>query len=86
MTAGRKRERPVLTTRVAGKTCVMARDDPSTQELRLEQLRRSDDEREAAQRSDSPSAARAHARRAERADYLSEKLAEREVAEREGNG
>jgi hypothetical protein len=62
----------------------MAPDDPSTtQELRLDQLRRASGERGAAQESDTASEQRTHERRAERAAYLSEKLAERERTERE---
>ncbi|HSD78337.1 MAG TPA: hypothetical protein VLA98_13075 [Solirubrobacteraceae bacterium] len=57
-------------------------DATTTQELRVEQLRRAGEERDAAVRTRSPRATRAHERRAERADYLSEKLAERERSER----
>jgi len=58
-------------------------DDPTTQELKLGQLRREAGERAQARTSETPAAGRAHARRAEKASYLKEKLAERERAERE---
>lgn len=55
--------------------------DPTTEELRLSQLRRERREREAAERDDEEAAV--HARRAERAAYLREKLEQRARAERE---
>jgi hypothetical protein len=57
-------------------------DDPSTQELKQAQRQREAGEREAAERSGTGKEARAHARRADRAAYLSEKLGERERSER----
>ena len=62
----------------------MGHDDPSTtRELRLGQLRRAGGERKAAKASASGDEERTHDRRAERAAYHSEKLAERERSERE---
>jgi hypothetical protein len=55
--------------------------DPKTEELRVEQVQRAREER--AQARDAPQDAeeRQHERRADKADYLSEKLAERADAE-----
>jgi hypothetical protein len=58
-------------------------DDRSTQELEQAQRRREATERAAAEHSPTGKEARTHARRADRAAYLSEKLEERERAERE---
>ncbi len=54
----------------------------TTQELRLEQLRREQEEEQTAEHEPTPDGTEKHARRAERAAYLKEKLAEREAAER----
>jgi hypothetical protein len=61
----------------------MGEDTPSTQELRLGQLRREQGERRAAEASDTGAEERLHDRRADRAAYLREKLEERERSERE---
>ena len=58
-------------------------EDPTTQELRLEQLQRERDEREAASEGVTPDDAEQHERRAEKASYLRDKLEERAQAERE---
>lgn len=57
-------------------------DDPSTEELRLSQLRRESAERSEAERAPSAAEGEQHARRAEKADYLKRKLEERAEAER----
>jgi hypothetical protein len=57
--------------------------DPRTEELRLEQIQRERSERDRAEESDEPSETHQHIRRAEKADYLREKLAERARAEDE---
>ncbi len=57
----------------------MADDD--TEELRIEQAKRERDEREAAREADLPAEERAHERRAAKAAYLREKLAERAESE-----
>lgn len=57
-------------------------DDPSTEELRLSQLRRENAERQEAEKALSESEGEQHARRAEKADYLRRKLEERAEAER----
>jgi hypothetical protein len=62
---------------------VTAEEDPTTQELRLEQLRREATERERAGTSIEEDEAEQHERRAEKASYLREKLEERAEAERE---
>ncbi len=59
-------------------------EDPTTQELRLEQLRREEAEREEAREAGSEDEAEQHGRRAEKAEYLREKLEERAEFEREG--
>jgi hypothetical protein len=61
-------------------------EDPTTQELRLEQLRREASERERAGRSIEEDEAEQHERRADKASYLRAKLEERARAEREAGG
>jgi hypothetical protein len=58
-------------------------EDPTTQELRLEQLRKEKEEREEERQSTTEDEAEQHERRAEKADYLKRKLEERAEAERE---
>jgi hypothetical protein len=57
-------------------------EDPTTQELRLEQLRREEAERDRAERSPDPDDTNQHQARAAKASYLREKLEERAAAER----
>jgi hypothetical protein len=57
--------------------------DPKTEELRLDQIERARRERTRAGDAEEPAAGEAHARRADKADYLREKLAERARAEDE---
>jgi hypothetical protein len=64
----------------------MSEEDPTTQELRLEQLQRESTERERADTSVEEDEAEQHERRAEKAGYLREKLEERARAEREAGG
>ena len=62
-----------------------ARDDdadPETRELKLQQDERARDESRFARDADQPADQRAHERRAEKAAYLRDKLAEAERAER----
>jgi hypothetical protein len=54
----------------------MREDDPSTETLRLEQVRREQAERERAQQATTEAEERAAARRAEKAAYLRDKLDE----------
>jgi hypothetical protein len=61
-----------------------ADDEPSAQELKLGQGRRAEAEREAAEGAADPDEQATHGRRAEKADYLRDRLAEREASEREG--
>jgi hypothetical protein len=58
-------------------------EDPTTQELRLEQLQREAAERDRAVESDDPDETEQHERRADKASYLREKLEERAESERE---
>jgi hypothetical protein len=58
-------------------------EDPTTQELRLEQLRREQSEREAEAGETDENAGEAHRRRADKAAYLREQLEKRAEAERE---
>ena len=58
-------------------------EDPTTEELRIEQLQRERAERDAAAGGVTPDDTEQHERRAERASYLHEKLEERARAERE---
>jgi hypothetical protein len=60
-------------------------EEPTTQELRLEQTRREAAEREEAKESPSEDEAEQHARRADKADYLKRKLEERAESEREAD-
>ena len=53
-------------------------DEPTTQELRLEQIQREREEHARAQSAATPDEAHAAARRAEKAAYLKEKLTEQE--------
>jgi hypothetical protein len=57
--------------------------DPKTEELRIEQIERERTERERARESEEAAETRQHERRADKADYLREKLAERARAEDE---
>jgi hypothetical protein len=57
--------------------------DPTTEGMRLEQIERAARERERADEADEKAAEKAHGRRADKADYLREKLAERAKAEDE---
>jgi hypothetical protein len=58
-------------------------EDPTTQELRLDQLRREATERDRAETSVEEDEAEQHERRAEKASYLREKLEQRAESERE---
>ncbi len=60
-------------------------DDPSTEELRIDQAAREEREREAAERAEDDQEAAQHDRRAEKSAYLRSKLEERERAERESD-
>jgi hypothetical protein len=57
-------------------------EDPTTEELRLDQLRRELDEREQAEHGETPDDTDQHEARAAKAGYLREKLEERAEAER----
>ncbi len=57
-------------------------EDPITQELRVEQFRREDVEREQAEAAPDEEEEAQHERRADKAAYLREKLEERAVAEK----
>ena len=58
-------------------------EDPKTEELRITQAGREDDERARAETAEDPEEVAAHARRAAKAAYLREKLEQRAEAERE---
>jgi hypothetical protein len=58
-------------------------DDPSTEELRVRQARREEEERRQADDEPTMDGTEKHARRADKADYLRQKLEERARAERE---
>ena len=57
-------------------------DNPTTEELRISQLRREGSERREAENAGSDPEVEQHERRAEKAAYLKRKLEEREEAER----
>jgi hypothetical protein len=58
-------------------------EDPTTQELRVRQARREQEERRQAEDDPTEDGAEKHSRRADKADYLKRKLEERARAERE---
>ena len=60
--------------------------DPKTEEMQLEQLRREKGERDQADEATDSHEAVTHKRRADRAAYLREKLAERARSEDEPDG
>ena len=64
--------------------CIASEEEPKTEELRIAQRERADDERGRADTSETPDEHHQHERRADKADYLAEKLAERERSERDG--
>jgi hypothetical protein len=55
--------------------------DPKTEELRVQQVKRELEEHDLARKADVASEERQHERRAERAEYLREKLDERAESE-----
>ena len=57
--------------------------DPTTEGMRLDQIERAAREKERADEADEKAAEKSHTRRADKADYLREKLAERAKAEDE---
>ena len=60
----------------------MSEEDPTTQELRLEQLQRERSERERAGSAPVEDEAEQHDRRADKASYLRQKLEQRAASER----
>lgn len=66
-----------------GTVKVMEEEDPTTQELRVDQVRREAAERERAEQAPTEDAAEQHARRAERNAFLRERLEQRAEAERQ---
>ena len=58
-------------------------DEPTTEELRVAQFQEEQGERERARRSEEGEETKRHARRADKAAYLREKLEERAESERE---
>jgi hypothetical protein len=63
----------------------MTEEDPTTQELRVKQREREDEERDRAERSAQEDDTAQHEARAKKAGYLAEKLEERAQAEREAS-
>ena len=61
----------------------MTAEDPTTQELRVEQLKRELAEKEAAEQADTSAQTETHDARAMKAEYLRAKLEERAQSERE---
>ena len=59
------------------------REEPTTGELKVEQLKRELAERERAEQADDPTETGTWERRADKSEYLRRKLEEREKAERE---
>jgi hypothetical protein len=64
---------------------VSGEEDPTTEELRVEQLERELSERRQAEEGVTDDEAEQHARRADKAGYLREKLEQRARAEREAD-
>ena len=63
----------------------MLADEHDTEELRIEQERRALDEQRAAREADTEEETKSHKRRAEKSEYLREKLEERERSERDAS-
>jgi hypothetical protein len=63
----------------------MAAEEPKTGELHQTQEHKVTEERELAERADEPAEERQHQRRADKAAYLKEKLAERERSEQDAD-
>jgi hypothetical protein len=61
-------------------------EDPTTEELRIEQLQRAEEERKRAQEDPTDEGTGQHEARAAKADYLRKKLEERGEAERRAAG
>lgn len=61
----------------------MEDDNPTTQELKVRQLQREVEERERARQAETDEGTGSHKRRADKAEYLREKLEEREKSERD---
>ena len=59
-------------------------DDPRTEDLRADQIQRARDERDQAREAPVEDERAAHDRRADKADYLADKLAERARSEEDG--
>jgi len=59
---------------------------PTTQELRLQQIQRERKEREEAEQAELEEEERSHVRRADKAAYLREKLADQQDADEGGGG
>jgi hypothetical protein len=57
-------------------------DEPTTQELKVQQLQRELAERKRAEEADTDEGSGSHERRADKAEYLRKKLEEREESER----
>ena len=57
--------------------------DPTTEGMRLDQIERARREKQRAEEADEAAAEKSHERRADKADYLREKLAQRAKAEDE---
>jgi hypothetical protein len=57
-------------------------EDPTTEELRMKQGQRAGEERRRAQEADTEEGEEQHERRADKAEYLREKLEERAESER----
>ena len=57
--------------------------DPTTEGMRLDQIERARREKQRADEAEAAAAERSHKRRADKADYLREKLAQRAKAEDE---
>jgi hypothetical protein len=61
----------------------MSSDEPTTERLRSTFAERAEKEAERAEEAAEPAAKRAHSRRADKAQYLEEKLSEQAEADRE---
>lgn len=57
--------------------------EPTTEELKVQQLKREVEERERAREAETDEGTGSHQRRADKAEYLRQKLEERERSERE---
>ena len=83
MLAGSARRARTSRSYRSSTSLLLVDEDPTTEELRVRQSARAKEEREEAARADQDEETAQHERRADKAEYLKQKLAERSEAERD---